>query len=148
MTYHHLHGKAKSNGMDHTVSALNINWVIGIGTKRLLADNSIIDKVFTNGITVFQWHATQTGQIGRGDGTRRNVSLDDVKFQYIGGDGTTEKLVGFEGGVGGSKDGEGSGAGDFVGNTGGLKGGVEFAKVFIALEVGLFLADGDTWCVD
>jgi len=68
-----------------------------------------------------------------------------VKLQNISGDGTTEELVGFEGGVGGSKDGEWSRAGDFVGNASGLEGGEEFAEVFIALEVGLFLADGDTW---
>lgn len=131
--------------MDHTISALNINWVISIRTECLLADNGIIHKIFTNGIAVFQWHATQTGQIRGRDGTRGNVSLDNVKLQYIGGDGTTEELIGFEGGIGGSKDGEWSGAGDFVGNSGGLEGGKEFAKVFVALEVGLFLADGDTW---
>ncbi len=131
--------------MDHTISALNINWVISVRSKRLLADNGIIHKVFTNGITIFQWHATQTGQIRGRHGGRCNVALDNVKLQYIGGDGTTEELIRFEGGIGGSKDGKGSGAGDFVGNSGGLKGGVELAKVFVALEVGLFLADGDAW---
>ena len=129
--------------MDDTISALNIDGIIRVGSERLLADDGIVDKVLTDGITVFQRHAPEAGQVGRGDGARGDISPDDVQLHDVGGDGTAEELVGFEGGIGGGEYGEGTGAGDLVGHSGGLEGGVEFAKVFVSLEVALLLADGN-----
>ena len=129
--------------MDDTVGAFNINRVVRERSEGLFSDDSVVDEVLTDGVSVVQWtgHGGKVGgrNIGGGDLSRNDVHLDGV-----GIDGVSEGFVSFQSTVNRGEDGVRTGSGKFGGNTGGLKGFVEFSEVIVSLKVGFFLANSDT----
>ena len=128
--------------MDNTVGALNINGIIRVRAESLLSNNGIVHKVLSDGITVIQ-RTGQGIQVGGGDLAARDLPGDDVHLENIGGERSPHHLIGCDGGIRGGEDGEGSGSGKLGSDAQGVKGVVEFAKVFVSLEVVLLKASGD-----
>lgn len=94
-----LHCKAKSNSVDDSVAACNIDRVIRIRSESLLSNNGIIDKVLPHSITVGKLLSSEGGEVGAGDISRGDESGNDVHLDDASIDGSTHGLVRGDGGV-------------------------------------------------
>ena len=130
--------------MNNTIAARNIDRVIRVGSEGLFSNDGIIDKVLSDGVTVSELLSSQAGQIRGRDVLGGNESGDDVHLEDSGVHRAPEQFVRFQSGIGGGEDGEGSGSGELGGDSGGFEEGDELSKVFVSLEVGFFLAHGDS----
>merc|ERR1719221_996253 len=134
--------EAKADRVDDAVAALDVDGVVRVRAERLLADDGVVHEVLPHGVPVRE-RAVEALEVGRGYLGRGELALDDVHPDDVGGDGTAHGLVGFQGGIGGREDREGTGARELGRHARGLEEVVELAEVLVALEVVLLLAHGD-----
>ena len=139
----YLHGEAERDAVDDAVVALDVDRIVGVGPEGLLPDDGVVDEVLPDRVAVLQRHAADADEGRRGHGAARDLALDDVELEDVGGEGAAHGLVRLEGRVGGGEDREGPGALQLGGDPEGAQGGVELAEVVVPAEVGLLVALGD-----
>lgn len=62
--YELIESEAKANGVDDAIGAFNIDGVVRVGSEGLLTDLGVVDKVFSDGITVDEGGSSKGGQGG------------------------------------------------------------------------------------
>jgi hypothetical protein len=135
------HGK--SDGVDDSVGALNIDRVVREFSEGLFANDSIVDEVLSEGTPVCKRLSSNVGEVSGSDSRGSDLSVDNVGFAAVRIEWTEVLFVSLDRRVDRGEDGVRSSS-QLGSDTGGLEARDEKVEVVVSLEVRLFLSNGNT----